>query len=88
MRSCQGQNTLGIAWQYARASSLVRDEDLHRVVEIATRGAGRFAGREQHDLVVGARADVVLVEAEHAMDALVRVPPRLAVVGGGRLLHG
>ena len=24
---------------------------------------------------------------EHAMDALVRVPPRLAVVGGGRLLH-
>jgi len=30
----------------------------------------------------------VLVEAEHAMDALVRVPPRLAVVGGGRLLHG
>ena len=81
-------DTLGIAWQYARASSLVRDEDLHRVVEIATRGAGRFAGREQHDLVVGARADVVLVEAEHAMDALVRVPPRLAVVGGGRLLHG
>lgn len=80
-------DTLGIAWQYARASSLVRDDDLHRVIEIATRDAGRFAGREQHDLVVGARADLVLVDAEHAMDALVRVPPRQAVVGGGRLLH-
>lgn len=80
-------DTLGIAWQYARASSLVRDEDLHRVVELATRSAARFVGREAHDLVPGARADLVLVEAEHAMDALVRVPPRRAVVGGGRLLH-
>lgn len=80
-------DTLAIARQFARASSVVRDEDLLRVVEIATRGAARFVGRETHDLVPGARADVVLLDAEHAMDALVRTPPRLAVVGGARLLH-
>ncbi|MDF2916242.1 MAG: cytosine deaminase, partial [Microbacterium sp.] len=35
---------LGIAWQYARASSLVRDDDLRRVVDIATGGSAPFAG--------------------------------------------
>ncbi|MCR8669885.1 amidohydrolase family protein [Agrococcus sp. HG114] len=80
-------DTLAIARQFARASSLVRDEELRRVVEVATSGAAAFVGRETHDLVPGARADVVLLDAEHAMDALVTAPPRRAVVGGGRLLH-
>ncbi len=78
---------LGIAWQYARSSSLVRDEDLRRVVEIATRDGGRFAGLDTHDLVVGARADIVLLDAENPMDALVRTPPRELVLGAGRVLH-
>ncbi len=80
-------DTLGIAWQYARASSLVSDEDLRRVVELATRDAGRFVGRDVHDLVPGARADVVLVDALNPMDALVRTPERRLVVAGGRVLH-
>lgn len=80
-------DTLAIARQFARASSLVRDEELHRVVEIATSDAARFVGRTEHALLPGARADVVLLDAEHAMDALVRTPPRIAVVGGARLLH-
>ncbi|MDO5677927.1 MAG: amidohydrolase family protein [Propionibacteriaceae bacterium] len=79
-------DTLGIAWQYARASSIVRDEDLQRVADIATRSAARFVGREVHDLVVGAPADVVVLDAEHEMDALVRVPRRELVIGAGRLL--
>ena len=78
---------LGIAWQYARASSLVRDEDLRRVVEIATRDGGRFAGLAVHDLVVGSRADIVLLDAENPMDALVRTPPRQLVLGAGRVLY-
>ena len=78
---------LGIAWQYARASGLVRDEDLRRVVEIATRDGGRFAGLDVHDLVVGSRADIVLLDAENPMDALVRTPARQVVLGAGRLLY-
>jgi len=78
---------LGIAWQYARAGGVVRDEDLRRVVEIASSRAARFVGREVHDLVVGSRADIVLIDAENPMDALVRTPPREIVIGGGRLLH-
>lgn len=78
---------LGIAWQYARASGLATDEQLRRVVEIATSAAARFLGPSPADLTPGARADIVLVDAENVMDALVRTPPREVVIGGGRVLH-
>ncbi|WP_279367113.1 amidohydrolase family protein [Microbacterium testaceum] len=80
-------DTLGIAWQYARAGGLVRDEELLRVVELATRAGAWAVGREVHDLVEGARADIVLVDAENPMDALVRQPERALVIAGGRALH-
>lgn len=79
-------DTLGIAWQYARSSGLVRDEDLARVVEIATRAAGPFAGIADHAVAAGSRADLVLLDAENVMDALVRTPRRKLVVGAGRVL--
>lgn len=78
---------LAIAWQFARASNLVTDDDLMRVVEVLTRDAGFFVGRQHHDLVVGARADIVVLPAENPMGALVSVPPRRLVVAGGQLLY-
>ena len=78
---------LGIAWQYARSSSLVRDEDLRRVVDLATTDGGPFAGTGRVRLTVGDRADLVLLDAENPMDALVRTPPRALVLGSGRILH-
>jgi len=80
-------DTLGIAWQYARAAGLARDEDLLRVMRLATSAGAWAVGREVHDLVEGARADIVLVEAENPLDALVRVPERMLVVAGGSVLH-
>ena len=79
-------DTLEIARQYARASGLVRDDDLTRVVELAT--DARFVGRPDHGLEVGAPADLVLLDAENPMDALVRAPERSLVLAGGRVLHG
>lgn len=79
-------DTLAIAWQYARASSIVRDDDLRRVVELATASGARLAGLPENRLRVGDRADIVLVDAENVMDALVRVPQRELVVGAGRVL--
>lgn len=80
-------DTLGIAWQYARAGGLVRDDDLLRVVKLATSAGAWAVGRDVHDLVEGARADIVLVDAENPMDALVRQPERALVIAGGRALH-
>ncbi|WP_445258897.1 amidohydrolase [Nocardioides aurantiacus] len=78
---------LGIARQLARASGLARDTDLQRVVDLATRDGARFVGGTTQDLVAGSRADVVLLDAENPLDALVRTPPRRLVVAGGRVLH-
>ncbi|WP_240752525.1 amidohydrolase family protein [Microbacterium hydrothermale] len=80
-------DTLGIAWQYARAGGLVRDDELQRVVRLATSAGAWAVGREVHDLVEGARADIVLMDAENPMDALVRLPERALVIAGGKALH-
>jgi len=77
---------LGIAWQYARGSGVVRDEDLRRVVDIATGASAPFVGLPVNRLAPGDRADIVLVDAENPMDALVRTPVRELVVGAGRIL--
>lgn len=77
---------LGIAWQYARASSLVRDDDLMRVVELAGGASSAFVGAVPNRLRVGDRADIVLVDAENPMDALVRTPRREVVIGAGQVL--
>ena len=53
---------------------------------IASSDAARFVGRDVHDLVVGAPADVVLVDAENVPDAVVRAPRRALVVAGGRVV--
>lgn len=44
---------------------------------------GQLAG---HGLVAGARADVVLLDAENVPDALVRAPGDRTVITGGRLV--
>lgn len=75
---------LQTARQYARAAGLVRDDDLTRVVRMATDAT--FAGGAAGALHAGDRADVVLVDAENTMDALVRTPPRELVIGAGRVL--
>ncbi len=77
---------LQIALGFARLHGLRRDEDLTAAVELATRRAASFVGRERHDLAPGCRADVVLVAAENVPDALMRVPVRSWVIAGGRVV--
>ncbi len=79
---------LGIAWQLARGGGAVTDEAITRVVRAATSDAARLVGRDVHDLVVGAPADIVLIDAENVPDALVRTAPRERVIGAGRVLAG
>lgn len=77
---------LRIALGFARLHGLRHDDELRYAVELAGSRAAGFVHREVHDLVAGARADVVLLDAENPMDALVRVPRREVVVAGGRLV--
>lgn len=75
---------LRVALDFARLHGLSTDEDLTRAVELATVGGAPFVHRVANGLVPGARADLVLVDAENVPDALVRAPRRRLVVAGGR----
>ncbi len=79
-------DVLRVAQGFARLHGLRTDTDLTAAVELATRRGGAFVGREKHDLVVGGRADLVLIDAENVPDALMRVPVRSLVVSGGRIV--
>ncbi|MDT9595178.1 amidohydrolase family protein [Nocardioides zeae] len=77
---------LRVALGFARLHGLRTDDDLVAAVRLATSGGAAFVGRPQHDLVVGAPGDVVLLDAENVADALVRAPVRRHVVARGRVV--
>jgi cytosine deaminase len=77
---------LRIALAFARLHGLRTDEDLTTAVRLASSAAAGYVHRDSHDLVVGAPGDVVLVVAENAPDALVRVPRRELVISAGRVV--
>ena len=77
---------LQVARGFARLHGLRTDEDLTYAVELATTAGARFVHRENHALVPGARADIVLIDAENVPDALVRAPRRDLVIAGGRIV--
>ncbi|MFD4952880.1 amidohydrolase [Streptomyces sp. NPDC058451] len=77
---------LRVALDFARLHDLRTDEGLGYAVELATTRAAGFVHRGVHDLAAGARADIVLVDAENVQDALMRSPRRELVMSGGRVV--
>ncbi|UVJ39156.1 amidohydrolase [Arthrobacter sp. CJ23] len=77
---------LRVAFAFARLHGFRHDDKLATAVEHATKHGAPFVGREQHDLVAGARADIVLLDAENVPDVLVRCPQRRLVISGGRVV--
>lgn len=77
---------LRVALGFARLHGVRRDHDFEAVARLATSSAAGFVGRDAHDLVPGAPADIVLLDAENVPDALVRCPPREVVIARGRIV--
>lgn len=77
---------LRIALGFARLHGLRYDEELVDAVRLTSTDSASFVHRDQHDLVVGSRADVVLVDAENVPDALLRAARREVVLAGGRVV--
>ncbi|WP_239451469.1 amidohydrolase family protein [Elioraea rosea] len=67
-------------------SNLRRDEELLWALETVSAAGARGCGFDGHVLEPGARADVVLVEAETVAEAVVSRSPRQLVVSGGRVI--
>ena len=77
---------LRTALAFARLHGLRADDEMARAVELATGRAAGFVHRDRHELAPGARADIVLLDAENVPDALVRAPARRLVIAGGRVV--
>jgi cytosine/adenosine deaminase-related metal-dependent hydrolase len=53
---------------------------------MATQGGAQVLGLEDHGVAVGASADLVLVEAENAAEAVALHPPRRLVLKRGKVV--
>jgi cytosine deaminase len=85
-------------WPYGEADMLQRamllgycsgfftDEDLSLAFELVTSNGARALGLADYGLAPGARADFVVVDAEHVQEAVVARPVRKAVYKSGRLV--
>jgi cytosine deaminase len=70
----------------AYRSTFRRDEDIELALEAVTHGGARALGLEGYGLVGGARADLVVLDAETTAHAVVTRPPRDLVVKAGRIV--
>ena len=67
-------------------NALRTDPELRRALDGATNVGAELLGLGPYGVDVGARADLVLVDAECAPEAVAAHPPRLAVIKGGRMV--
>ena len=74
------------AMQLAYRSTFRRDEDIELALEAATYGGARALGLERYGLVPGAAADLLVVAASNAAEAVVTRPVRALVLKRGRVV--
>jgi cytosine/creatinine deaminase len=74
------------AMHLAYRSTFRRDEDIELALHAATHGGARALGREPYGLAPGAPADLVVVAARTAAEAVVIHPVRELVLKAGRVV--
>ena len=74
------------AMHVAYRNTFRRDEDIELALEVATYGGARALGRDPYGLAPGAPADLVVVEARTAAEAVVAHPTRELVLKAGRVV--
>ncbi|HEY2206726.1 MAG TPA: amidohydrolase family protein [Pseudonocardia sp.] len=79
-------DVLDIALFLAQTAHLSSPDDLARLVEMATTDGARIVGADRHGLRVGADADLVVLAAPTAAEALLRRAHRRVVVKRGRVV--
>jgi cytosine/adenosine deaminase-related metal-dependent hydrolase len=99
VRMCTGNDGIRDAWGplnmpdmllrtflIAYRNNLRRDDEIEMVLDIATYGGARVLGDTNYGLAPGCRADLVLVDGETHVEAVIDRPPRWLVLKGGRIV--
>jgi cytosine/adenosine deaminase-related metal-dependent hydrolase len=103
VRMCSGNDGVRDAWGplnrpdmlqrayiMAYRNNLRRDDDIEELIRIITTGSAAAMRLPKHGIEAGARGDLVLVDSETHVEAVIEHPPRRAVVRAGRVVaeHG
>jgi cytosine/adenosine deaminase-related metal-dependent hydrolase len=99
VRLCTGNDGIRDAWGplnmpdmllrvflIAYRNNLRRDDEIEAVIDIATYGGAQVVGAADYGLTVGSSADLVLVDGETHVEAVIERPSRWLVVKGGRVV--
>lgn len=99
MRLCTGNDGIRDAWGplnmpdmllrtflVAYRNNFRRDADLELALHIATQGSAQVIGARDDGLTPGASADLVLLEAENHLAAIIERPKERLVVKRGRVV--
>lgn len=99
VRMCTGNDGIRDAWGplnmpdmllrafiIAYRNNLRRDDEIELVLDIATHGGARVLGDAAYGLAPGCRADLVLVDGETHVEAVIERPARWLVLKGGRIV--
>jgi cytosine/adenosine deaminase-related metal-dependent hydrolase len=99
VRLCTGNDGIRDAWGplnmpdmllrsfiIAYRNNLRRDDEIEMVLDIATRSSAQVIGSQDYGLAPGCRADLVLVDGETHVEAVIERPARWLVIKGGRIV--
>ena len=99
VRMCSGNDGVRDAWGplnrpdmlqrayiMAYRNNLRRDDDIEELIRIITTGSAEAMHLPKHGIEAGARGDLVLVEGETHVEAVIEHPARKAVIKGGRVV--
>jgi cytosine/creatinine deaminase len=99
VRMCTGNDGIRDAWGplnmpdmllrsflLAYRNNFRRDDQIEMVLDIATNSSAQVMGIEDYGLQIGKSADLVLVDGETHVEAVIERPPRWLVVKAGDIL--
>lgn len=99
VRMCIGNDGIRDAWGplnmpdmllrtfiIAYRNNLRRDDEIELVLDIATHGGAQVMGDTTYGLTPGSRADLVIVDGETHVEAVIERPQRHLVINNGRIV--
>lgn len=99
VRMCTGNDGIRDAWGplnmpdmllrsfiVAYRNNFRRDDEIETVLDIATHGGARVIGDHDYGIAPGKRADLVLVDGQNPIEAVIERPARWLVMKNGRVV--